>query len=135
MSDYTDRRPRRSRREDDYDDYDDAPRRRRSYEPEQASAPVLPLIYAIGSVLFCWTGLVGLALGGLALFRATVALADLPGGRRGESARGRMNFARILGGVGMALSLVVLVIAVVLNVVGSRNNQFAQQAAQQGPPP
>src|SRR3954464_7282908 len=119
MSDYSDR-PTRRRRRDRYDEDDDPAPRRRSRQAEQVSAPVLPLIYGIASCLLSCLGPVGLALGGLAFYRANVALGELPDDRRGDSARSTMALARILGGVGMALSGVALVVALVLNFVSPR---------------
>jgi hypothetical protein len=135
MSDYSDRPARRPRRRD-RDDEDEVTLRRRSRQPEQVPAPVLPLIYGIASCLLSCLGPVGLALGGLAFYRANVALGELPDDRRGDSARSTMALARILGGVGMALSGVALVVALVLNFVSPRTGpNGGQPVAQQQPPP
>ena len=139
MSDYTDDAPprraeRRDRRRYDEDDYDDRPRRR-SREPEQVPTPVLPLVYGVLAILFSCMGPVALALGGLAIWRANMALDELPDSRRADSARSRMNLARILGVVGMGLGAVALVGALILNFVSPRTPaNDPKPPAQQQPP-
>ncbi len=112
---------RRSRRDPDEDSDDDRPRRRRSRDLEDAPAPASPMVYGILSIVFCWGIIIGLALGGLAISKATAALDELPSGKRGRAARKNLGIAKVLGTVGICLSLVMLIIAIVLNLRSPRS--------------
>jgi hypothetical protein len=110
-------RPRRRRPSRDVEDEDeDRPRRRRSRDVEPAATPVVPMVYGILSILLSCIPIVGGALGGFAISRANAALDELPGGKRGRAARKNMGLAKVLGTVGMCLSLVVLIIALILKI-------------------
>jgi hypothetical protein len=102
------------------DEEEDRPRRRRSRDAESAATPISPMVYGILSILFCWTGPVGLALSGLALNKAAAALDELPGGRRGDNARKNLGIAKTLGMIGTVLSGIMLIIAIILWVRSPR---------------
>jgi predicted Zn finger-like uncharacterized protein len=125
-SEEEERRPSASPRRDADDEADEEaeegpprPRRkrRRREEGTSISPPILPLVFAALAILFSCAPIVGAALGVLAFNRASAALDDLPGGRRAQSARTLLNIAKIMGIVGICLSAVMLIVAVVLNVV------------------
>ena len=107
------RRPRCGR---DEDEEDDRPRRRKG-RPRDIAAPMLPMVYGVLSCLFSCAMPVGFALGALALAKANQAMNDLPDSRRAEAAERSLRIAKILGVIGMCLSTVLLVVAVVLNIV------------------
>jgi len=110
-------RPRRSRRKVEEEE-EERPRRRRPRDDdrEDISPSMAPLVYGILSLVFSCAPLIGFILGVLARSKADAEMDRLPGGRRARSARKQLQLAKTLGIVGMCLSVVVLVIAVVLNV-------------------
>jgi uncharacterized Zn finger protein (UPF0148 family) len=91
----------------------------RDREVNQIPTPMGPMIWAVLAVLLpC--GLVGLAIGGLALTKVQAALSELPAGRRADSARSSLKIAQILCFVGLGLSLILMIVGVVLTVTQQR---------------
>jgi predicted Zn finger-like uncharacterized protein len=114
------RRSRRARDEEDEDDEEEERprrprRRRRRGSGGDASAGTGPLVMGILSIVFCCFPIVGVILGGLAMSRANTAMANLPGSSRFDAARGRLQVAKILGIIGMVLSIGMFVTALALN--------------------
>ena len=91
----------------------------REREVKQIPTPMEPMIWAILAVLLpC--GIVGLAIGGLAITKVQAALSALPAGRRADSARSSLKIAQALSIIGMGLSAVLLIVGVVLMVTQGR---------------
>jgi hypothetical protein len=102
---------RRRRDRDDEDDEDDRLRIRRPVD-----VPIRPLVYGVGAcLLFCAPPL-SLAMSVVAIISAAEGAGDLPSGPRGDAGRGRMNLARTLAFVGMGLSGVATVVAILLAI-------------------
>jgi hypothetical protein len=73
------------------------------------------MIYGILSCLFSCMGPVGIALGGIAWAQANQAIADLPNSRRAEDAEKHLQIAKVFAGIGMCLSGIMIVFALILN--------------------
>ncbi len=101
---------------DEEDEEEDRPRRRKR-PPRDIPAPMLPMIYGGLSCVFCCVMPVGFALGALAMSKANSAIDELPNSRRADAAYQNLRIAKLLGIIGMCLSGVMLVIALVLNVL------------------
>lgn len=110
-------------REDEEDEDDDKPRRRRRPRDEEdngVSYSNEPLVYGILACLISCAPLIGFILGSLAIRKANAEMDRLPSGKRSRAARKQLNFAKTLGIVGICLSFVLLVVAIVLRVVSSK---------------
>jgi predicted Zn finger-like uncharacterized protein len=113
--------PRRSRRNVEEEEEEERPRRPRPRRPrdddrEDISPSMAPLVYGILSCVFSCAPLIGFILGVLARSKADAEMDRLPGGRRARAARKQLQLAKTLGIVGMCLSGVALVVAVVLRI-------------------
>jgi len=122
--DEEDERPaRRSRREPEEDEDDDdeeerprRPRRRRRGRPAAPSSNA-PLVLGILSLVFCCIPIVGVILGVLARNKADAELDSLPGSSRYDGARRKQEVAKILGTVGLALSILMFVLNIVMFIM------------------
>ncbi len=126
--DEEERPARRSRREPDdeeeeEEDKDERPRRKRrrprggrDYGGDITPSSA-PLVYGILSILFCCTGIIGLILGGLAISKANAEIDRLPGGKRYRAAHKSMRTARVLGIIGVSLSVVAILIGTTLRIM------------------
>jgi hypothetical protein len=107
---------RRSRREPDEEDEDDEERprrpRRRRRRPRAPSSSA-PLVLGILSLVLCCIPIAGIILGVLARNKADEQLAGFSGSSRYDGARRKQEVAKILGTLGICLS----VFAIVLNIV------------------
>lgn len=119
----TERRPPSRRPRDEEEDEDDEPRRprrRRSRDDDEDSVSFssAPLVYGILACVLSCAPIIGFILGSMARNKANAEMDRLPRGRRGQAARKQLQLANILGIVGMCLSVVILIIAVVLTITG-----------------
>lgn len=117
----TERRPPspRPRAEEDEEDADrPRPRRRRQHDddPDSVSFSSAPLVYGILACLLSCVPLIGALLGYLALNKANAEFDRLPGGKRARAARKQLRLAKTLGIVGICLSGVVFVVALVVRI-------------------
>jgi predicted Zn finger-like uncharacterized protein len=112
-----DDRPRRSRRSRDEDEEEDRPRRRkvrRDKDRQQASVPLAPLILGFLSCLFSCVPLLGFILGRLAQTKADEEMQRLPEGRRYHNAHQLLTLAKVLGLIGVFLSVVLFILNIVI---------------------
>jgi len=120
----TERRPasRRPRDEEEDDDEPRRPRRRRPRDDDQDSVSFssAPLVYGILACLLSCSLVIGLYFGFKAIHTANAELDRLPGGKRARAARKQLQLAKTLGVVGMGLSGVMCVIAIILNVTSRK---------------
>ena len=107
-------RPRRRKRDDDEEDRPAKRRRKRS--ERDASAPSGPLILGILSCVFCCMPLIGAILGNMAKNKADDEMNRLPSGRRYEAAHRQMQTARLLGNIGVGLSVLMAVVGLVVRI-------------------
>lgn len=117
--------PRRSRDDDedeeDEEEEDDRPRRRRRSVRRDVSVSSGPLVYGILSCLLSCAPLIGAILGSLAIKNANEEMDRLPRGRAGDAGRKQLQLAKILGIVGICLSVLMLILAVVFNIATSKH--------------
>jgi hypothetical protein len=66
-----------------------------------------PIIWAIVAILLPFP-IVGCASGSIAVYRAHIALSDLPNGRRGNTARRNLRIAQVVGFVACTISVVLM---------------------------
>lgn len=117
------RRARRQRdEEEEEDEEEECPRRkRRRPRPKDYDSDVqpssAPLVLGILSIVFCCIPIVGFILGRFAMTKADEEMEQLPGGKRYRGAQKQMQVARVLGTIGMSLSVVLFVVAVVLQIM------------------
>jgi hypothetical protein len=119
-------RPRRSRRRDEEEEEEEEeeearPRRsrrsRRRDDDDRGSSPVssTPLVLAILACTCSCAPIIGAALGTWAMRKADEELAQLPRGKGFRDARKRLETARMIGMIGIILSVVIFIIALILN--------------------
>jgi predicted Zn finger-like uncharacterized protein len=119
------RRPssRRPRGEEDEEEEDHPrPRRRRPRDEDRDSVSFssAPLVYGILACLLSCAPIIGFILGSMAMSKANAEIDRLPGGKRSRAARKQLQLAKTLGVVGMCLSFVMLILAIVLNVMSRK---------------
>ena len=108
------RRSRREPDEEEDEEEEERPRRRRRRRRRPgAPSSSTPLVLGILSLVFCCIPIAGVILGVIARNKADEELAGLPGSSRYDGARRKQEVAKILGTLGICLS----VLAFVLNIV------------------
>jgi hypothetical protein len=110
-------RPRRRSR----DEEEDRPRRGRRGRDEDEDEVVFsraPLVYGILSCVISCAFVISYYLGWLAVSKADEEMAKLPGGKRSRPAVKSLRLAARLGYIGQILSVVWLVLALVLKILG-----------------
>ncbi len=113
------RRP-REKVEEDEDPSPRRPRRRkRNDDDDGVSYSSAPLIYGILSCVLSCSLLIGWYFAFKAINGANQEMDRLPGGKRSHNARKQLQLAKTLGVVGMCLSGVLCVIAIILKVVNA----------------
>jgi predicted Zn finger-like uncharacterized protein len=119
------RRPAARREREEEDEEDDEPRRPRrkrvrNEDDVGVSFSSTPLIFGILSILLSCSLVIGFYFGMKALNEANAELDRLPGGKRARAARKQLQVAKTLGVIGMCLSGVGFVVAVIWRIVEAR---------------
>jgi hypothetical protein len=113
----------RPRRREEEDEEDDRPRRRsrprprRSREDRETVTPSMtPLLLALLGCFCSCAPIIGFGLGYYAVQQADMERDRLPGSKRYAGARAMMTTAKVCGFIAMGLSVVLLIVAFLLNV-------------------
>lgn len=122
----TERRPAARREREEEDEEDDEPRRPRrkrvrNEDDVGVSFSSTPLIFGILSIVLSCSLVIGLYFGMKALNEANAELDRLPGGKRARAARKQLQLAKTLAVIGMCLSGILGVVAIILKIVSMKN--------------
>jgi hypothetical protein len=79
-----------------------------------------PMVFGILSIVFCCIPIAGVILGYVARNKADEEMMRVPDSRYSRGAFRQMEMAKILGGIGIALSALMFVLACILRIMARR---------------